>query len=65
MIDLRDGPAVIAGTKDDATCIITLDSEDFLGMVSGEMSGMELFGSGRLAIERDVMAAMKIEKLLR
>jgi putative sterol carrier protein len=64
-IDLKQGPAVAAAANDDATCVITLDAEDFLGLMSGEKNGMELFATGRLTLERDAMAAMKLEKLLR
>jgi len=63
-VDLRDGPAVTEGANDDATCILKMASEDFVGMMTGELNGMQLFATGKLTVERDVMAAMKLEKLL-
>ncbi len=64
-INLKEGPAIVASEDDDATCVISLASEDFLGLMSGEKNGMELFATGKLKIERDAMAAMKLEKLFK
>lgn len=63
-INLKEGPAVTEGGNDDATCVLTMAADDFLGLVNGDRSGMELFATGKLRIERDAMAAMKLEKLM-
>lgn len=63
-IDLKEGPKVTEGPNDDATCVITISDEDFIALMTGEKSGMELFGSGKIQIDRDLMAAMKLEKLI-
>lgn len=64
-INLKEGPSCAAGESDDSTCVITLADEDLLGLVSGEKNGMELFATGKLKIEKDAMAAMKLEKLFK
>jgi putative sterol carrier protein len=62
-IDCKEGPSCTTGPNDAATCVITIADEDFVGLMSGERNGMELFATGRLQVERDIMAAMKLEKL--
>jgi putative sterol carrier protein len=62
-INCKVGPSCATGPNDEATCIITIADEDFIGLMTGEKNGMELFGMGRLQVERDIMAAMKLEKL--
>ncbi len=62
-INLQEGPAVAEGPNDDATCILTLEDEDFVGLMTGDKNGMELFATGKITIDRDLMAAMKLEKL--
>ena len=64
-INLKEGPSCVSGENDDATCIITIEDEDFLALMTGEKNGMELFATGKLKIERDAMAAMKLEKLFK
>ena len=62
-VNLKEGPSCTEGGNDEATCIITMADEDFVGLMTGERQGMELFATGKLMIERDAMAAMKLEKL--
>jgi len=64
-VNLKEGPSCTEGENDDATCVITIADEDFLGLMAGERNGMELFATGKLKIERDAMAAMKLEKLFK
>ena len=62
-INCKVGPSCTQGADDGATCIITVADEDFVALITGEKNGMELFATGRLMVERDIMAAMKLEKL--
>ena len=62
-INLKEGPAVTEGGNDDATCVLTLEDLDFIGLMTGEKNGMELFATGKIQIDSDLMAAMKLEKL--
>lgn len=64
-INCKEGPSCNEGPADDATCIITIADEDFVALMSGEKNGMELFATGKLMVERDAMAAMKLEKLFK
>jgi putative sterol carrier protein len=43
--------------------VLTLEDLDFIGLMTGEKNGMELFATGKIQIDRDLMAAMKLEKL--
>lgn len=63
-INCKEGPSCTPGANDAATCLITIADEDFVGLIAGEKNGMELFATGRLQVERDIMAAMKLEKLI-
>ncbi len=62
-INLKEGPSVNEGARGDATCILTLEDGDFVGLMTGDKNGMELFATGKIQIDRDLMAAMKLEKL--
>jgi putative sterol carrier protein len=63
-INCKVGPSCAQGAAEDATCILTISDEDFVALINGEKNGMELFATGKLMVERDIMAAMKLEKLL-
>jgi putative sterol carrier protein len=64
-INLKEGPSCTPGESADSTCVITLADEDFIGLITGEKNGMELFATGKLKIEKDAMAAMKLERLFK
>jgi putative sterol carrier protein len=64
-VNCKEGPSCSEGPNDDATCILTISDEDFVALMSGEKNGMELFATGKLVVERDAMAAMKLEKLFK
>ena len=53
------------GTNDDAHCTITLDSGDFVGLVSGSIPGPQLFMMGKLQIAGNMALAMKLGDVLR
>jgi putative sterol carrier protein len=62
-VNTKAGPSCIQGPDEAATCILTIQDEDFVALMNGEKSGMDLFATGKLTVERDIMAAMKLEKL--
>jgi putative sterol carrier protein len=62
-VGLKDDLGVAEGENDAATCVITIADEDFIGLMTGEKNGMELFTTGKIQIDKDLMAAMKLEKL--
>jgi putative sterol carrier protein len=63
VVDLRAG-AVKAGTADDADCTITIEGEDFVNLVKGEVMGPQLFMMNRLQIAGDMGLAMKLQDVL-
>jgi putative sterol carrier protein len=47
-----------------ADCEMTIDSNDFVKMLKGELRASSAFMSGNLKIKGDVGFAMKLEKLM-
>ncbi|MBZ0272642.1 SCP2 sterol-binding domain-containing protein [bacterium] len=63
--DLKgETPNVAAGTRDDATCTITVASKDFVDIKTGKLSGQMAFMTGKLKIAGNMAQAMKLQKLL-
>lgn len=63
VVDLRAGK-VAGGTADDADCTITIDGEDFVNLVKGEVMGPQLFMMNRLQIAGDMGLAMKLQDII-
>ena len=63
VVNLREC-TVSAGESDDADCTITVASEDFVGLVSGEVPGPQLFMMGKLQIAGNMGLAMKLGQVL-
>jgi len=64
--DIREGACrVESGAYSNPSCTIRMDAGDFLNMMSGKMSAMQAFTSGKLKIEGDVMKAQLIGKLFK
>lgn len=57
-------PEVREETNDGAQCIIEVDSQDFLDIVSGALPGPQAFMMGKLKIEGDMGMAMKLGEVL-
>ncbi|KEI70581.1 SCP2 sterol-binding domain-containing protein [Endozoicomonas elysicola] len=58
---IEDGVLEIAeGTKDDAHVTLIMDSETFVGLMSGELDGMQAFMTGKLRTEGNMMLASKL-----
>ena len=56
---------VKSGQHENATCTLKMNSADFLEMMSGKLSPMQAFSSGKLIIKGDIMKAQLIEKLFK
>jgi len=64
-VDLLNKPGAVGkGEKKEATCVITMDAEDFVGMASKTVNPVKLFMKGKLKIGGDAAAAMKIQNIL-
>lgn len=51
------------GRQEDADVTLIMDKETIKGVLSGELSGMQAFMSGRLRTEGNMMLAMKLNEL--
>ena len=64
-VDLLNKPGAVGkGEKKEATCVITMDAGDFVGMASKTVNPVKLFMTGKLKIGGDAAAAMKIQNIL-
>jgi len=63
VVNLRDC-VVNGGTSGDADCTITIDSNDFVGLVQGTVAGPQLFMMGKLQIAGNMALAMKLGDVL-
>ena len=53
------------GEHDDPACTIKMQDSDFVDMMTGNLSPMEAFMSGRLKVEGDLMKAQLIQMLFK
>lgn len=64
-MSIADGKLDVAeGLNDDANATINMDSEDFKAMMSGELNPMMAFMGGKVKIDGDMSAVMKIQGLM-
>lgn len=54
---------VKSGADEGAQCVITIDSDDFKGMVDGSINGQQLFMMGKLQIEGDFQLALRLQEV--
>ena len=52
------------GAADDATCTITVSSDNFVGMVSKKANPQMLFMTGKLKVTGNMGQALKLQKVL-
>ncbi|KAK3793145.1 hypothetical protein RRG08_024976 [Elysia crispata] len=65
-IDLKSGAGSAGqGTLESPDCTMALDSNLFLDMFAGKANSTTAFMMGKLKIKGDMMAAMKLEKLMK
>ena len=57
--------AVAEGKSSDATTTFKLSGQDWIDMAAGKADGMGLFMQGRLSVEGDMGAAMKMQSLFK
>lgn len=61
---IRDGRCVInTGTDADPDVTITMDDDDLVAMLKGELNGMSAFMQGKLQIDGDLMLAQRLPAL--
>ena len=63
-VDASVVPNVVNNEEDDADCTITLSSEDFIQIQSGELDPTTAFMMGKLKIEGNMGLAMKIQGMM-
>ncbi len=58
---IKDGSCeVVAGTADAPTLGVTMEDADLIGLLTGELNGMEAFMTGKLQVEGDLMLAQQM-----
>ncbi|HLV64237.1 MAG TPA: SCP2 sterol-binding domain-containing protein [Polyangiaceae bacterium] len=62
VVNLRDAIGVQEGDGP-AACTLRLSTGDFLDLISGKVSGQELFFGQRLTVEGDMGLALKLQAL--
>ena len=61
-LTIADGTATIEpGISEDAAATLTVDSDDFKALQTGELNGMMAFMSGKIKIDGDMGSVMKIQ----
>ncbi|WP_067522870.1 SCP2 sterol-binding domain-containing protein [Endozoicomonas ascidiicola] len=58
-----DAFSVVEGTHDDPSVTLIMDGETMVGVMSGEMDGMQAFMMGKLRAEGNMMLATKLSAL--
>lgn len=58
------GARTVEGTEKEADCILEMEAEDYRQLIAGALNATEAFMSGRLAIQGDLGAAMKLQGVL-
>ena len=54
---------IVKGNHDDPSVTLIMDSETMVGVMSGEMDGMQAFMQGKLRAEGNMMLATKLNAL--
>ncbi|MEJ6708640.1 MAG: SCP2 sterol-binding domain-containing protein [Amylibacter sp.] len=69
-VEIADEGALIVdgngarASDEDAECTLSADAETFQGMMSGDVNPTSAFMTGKLAVDGDMGAAMKLGALL-
>ncbi|MCC6699377.1 MAG: SCP2 sterol-binding domain-containing protein [Candidatus Hydrogenedentes bacterium] len=63
-VKIADGAAqVVAGVAESPSITLTASAEDWLKIVSGQLSGQTAFLTGKLKIKGDMSLAMKLQSV--
>ncbi|MFO7776023.1 MAG: SCP2 sterol-binding domain-containing protein [Candidatus Hydrogenedentota bacterium] len=64
-VRVTDGqPEIVEGTANAPSVTLRASADDWMRIVSGELSGEQAFLSGRLKVEGDMTLAMKLQSLI-
>lgn len=64
VLKVADGDAnVTEGTLDDPSATIKMDADDYKSMVTGQLDPMTAFMTGKVSVEGDLSAVMKMQSL--
>ena len=64
-VDIQDGAInVEEGTASDPTATVTMTSDDFKALTSGELNPMMAFMQGLVKVDGDLNAVMKLQTIL-
>ena len=65
-VDLtKPGGEVKAGTNPGAKCTISMTDADFVALVSGKLTSLMAFMTGKLKIQGDMGLALKLQNILK
>ena len=56
---------VSSGTAASPSCTLSLSDADFMGLMSGKLSGMQAYMTGKLKINGDLMKSQLLSKLFK
>lgn len=63
-VDLNvDEPQIQKGILSTAQCTVTIDHQDFVGLMKNPATAMPLFLQGKIKVEGNPMLALKFQKL--
>ncbi len=63
-VTIKDGACtVVAGNADDYTVAVTMEDEDMIAMLTGELDGMTAFMTGKIQLDGDMMFAQQLGAL--
>ena len=55
--------SVVEGSADDYTVAVTMEDEDLVAMLTGELDGMTAFMTGKIQLDGDMMFAQQLGAL--
>lgn len=63
-VAIKDGQYNIeSGEHDDPSVTMVMDTETLVGVMTGELDGMQAFMGGQLRVEGDMMLGLKLKEL--
>jgi len=65
-VTVKDGACeVVSGTSEKPTCTLMLAESNFANLMSGKLSGMQAYMTGKLKVSGDIMKAQLLSKLFK